>query len=449
MEVEKEIRNKRLKLQAKEDRISALPDALIHHILSFLTSTKEAIQTSVLSKRWQNQWTRVPVLVFCGPVRSEENFSKLIDTTLILYDCSKIKKFHIQNYHCLKRDPQFSARIRFATKKHVEVLILDFYSSKANKLPRFLFNNASLVKLKTMNCKYMPNVMVNWRSLKKLKIENSRLTDQTIKNVFSGSPLLESLQLNSCVGFDHLVIASKSLKRSVLWELEFSDIEISCPNLKELTLAQLNNVNETLLDKAIANILCGCPVLESLEISNCDLFDELVIASTSLKRLGLSEIYHIYVIETSCPNLEKLKLSGVLNFKTSKLTNLPSLIYADLDVEPCVAIEKGIDESLGKQILLQLEHVKELKIGRPLIKILSALEVGGISCPLFKSKCLTLNYVDFDKHPAAVAYALRNSIMLQELIINVSTRHWTCWCRGSSDGIMSELMNFLMKLMLA
>ncbi|XP_065872606.1 uncharacterized protein [Euphorbia lathyris] len=62
-------RNKKLKLEEKEDRISSLPDPLLHHILSFLLSTVDAIQTDILSKRWQNQWTHVPVLIFdsgCG-----------------------------------------------------------------------------------------------------------------------------------------------------------------------------------------------------------------------------------------------------------------------------------------------------------------------------------------------------------------------------------------------
>ncbi|XP_065869878.1 putative F-box/LRR-repeat protein At3g18150 isoform X2 [Euphorbia lathyris] len=57
--------SKRLKMEEeKQDRISDLPDSLIQHILSFLPSTKQAIQTGVLSKRWQKQWTEVPVLIF-------------------------------------------------------------------------------------------------------------------------------------------------------------------------------------------------------------------------------------------------------------------------------------------------------------------------------------------------------------------------------------------------
>ncbi|CAN6559753.1 unnamed protein product [Malus baccata var. baccata] len=54
------------KKQAKDkDRISALPDALLCHILSFLP-TKYAVRSTLLSKRWKNKWTSITNLDFEG-----------------------------------------------------------------------------------------------------------------------------------------------------------------------------------------------------------------------------------------------------------------------------------------------------------------------------------------------------------------------------------------------
>ena len=56
-----ETRQKQTKKDA--DRISPLHDSILHHILSFLP-VKEVVQTSLVSKRWQELWKCLPYLRF-------------------------------------------------------------------------------------------------------------------------------------------------------------------------------------------------------------------------------------------------------------------------------------------------------------------------------------------------------------------------------------------------
>ncbi|XWS59182.1 hypothetical protein CRYUN_Cryun08bG0099800 [Craigia yunnanensis] len=53
------------------DRLSDLPDCLIHHILS-LIDIKSAVQTCILSRRWNNLCTSLPKLNF-----DSQSFNKL------------------------------------------------------------------------------------------------------------------------------------------------------------------------------------------------------------------------------------------------------------------------------------------------------------------------------------------------------------------------------------
>lgn len=49
-----------IELLQVDDRISKLPDELIHLILGLLDGTKLAVRTCVLSTRWKNLWTTLP-----------------------------------------------------------------------------------------------------------------------------------------------------------------------------------------------------------------------------------------------------------------------------------------------------------------------------------------------------------------------------------------------------
>ncbi|XP_065858744.1 F-box/LRR-repeat protein At2g29930-like [Euphorbia lathyris] len=308
--------NKRIKSgEEEEDRISALPDFLIHRILSLLPAT-DLVKTLVLSKWWKYQWTHVPVLNFVpNDGMSAEIFSNFIDKTLSLHDYSNMDKFVIK----LKRFteeylfPNLDLWIRFAVSKDVKELIVNFNDDFVYySLPQFLFNNPSLVELKLSSCNLTPIGKVNWESVR-------------------------SLCLYDC-------------------EVE---------------------------DKEFENVLCGSPLLEHLELRNCNLFQGLVIASESLKTLILDDVCPgCSVIEISSPNLERLRISGVVWFTCLTLMNLRSSVYITsyfyFDMEE-LEDEMSHDDyiNLVQQTLRQVEHVEKLEIGRWLMEILSSSMEDG------------------------------------------------------------------------
>ncbi|TVU41053.1 hypothetical protein EJB05_14543 [Eragrostis curvula] len=71
--------------EAAIDRISALPDGVLEHILGFLPADK-AVQTSVLARRWRHLWryTRRLSIIFSGRRRSADGFKKLMSGLLLL-----------------------------------------------------------------------------------------------------------------------------------------------------------------------------------------------------------------------------------------------------------------------------------------------------------------------------------------------------------------------------
>lgn len=63
-----------------EDRVDALPEAILYHIMSFLPF-KQVVQTSFLSKTWYQAWLTFPDLVFDEALFPPD-----------LYDCCRDQK---------------------------------------------------------------------------------------------------------------------------------------------------------------------------------------------------------------------------------------------------------------------------------------------------------------------------------------------------------------------
>ncbi|KAK9133756.1 hypothetical protein Scep_013284 [Stephania cephalantha] len=78
------------------DRISDLPDVLLHHIFSFL-DTRYAVQSSVLSSRFDYLWGSMLHLRFFSNTTTNTTLEKLIHKVLILREKYHIKSLHIHS----------------------------------------------------------------------------------------------------------------------------------------------------------------------------------------------------------------------------------------------------------------------------------------------------------------------------------------------------------------
>nr|DAD20794.1 TPA_asm: hypothetical protein HUJ06_022257 [Nelumbo nucifera] len=309
-------------VESTADRISALPKAVLHYILSFL-DVRSAVQTSMLSKRWRYIWTTLPYLNFDhilflaygwnwgGENLGMDQFLDLIDRVLFLRGGSHIQKFRlycIRNYFDTGRLHTWTL---VAARCNVEEVDIRVSAKEAVELPHCLYISESMSVLKL--------------------------------NLGSKRP---KLVLPSSMGL---------------------------PNLKILHLCSLCFVDDELTNK----LLCNCPLLESLIIRYCTLknVENLKISAPRLKNLVIetcfedSEVYEesgrsfSCKINVSAPNLISFKCRDHLK-REYTLENLYSLVNADIDMY----LEEDYDNEL-----LKLPHKRKEEYAQCMIKWLTGL----------------------------------------------------------------------------
>lgn len=211
-----------------EDRISALPDALLLHTLSLLPSD-EAVRTCVLARRWQNLWRYTPSLrLIHGLVngsgsgsrfRSAEHFDKFASHLIVLRDRSPLVNCEIQLYGTGDRQscPYIQAIqlwIQYALACQVKVLHVTDYCGEGRLLLNVPFISGHLMAL------HLQNVIL------KSSMD------------FASCPVLESLEMHYCDIYMRK-LSSKSLKRLSIADCYFPNqprTRISVPGLVFLLL---------------------------------------------------------------------------------------------------------------------------------------------------------------------------------------------------------------------
>jgi hypothetical protein len=132
-----------------EDRLSELPDCILHNILSFL-SAKGAVQTSVLSPRWKYLWKRLPTLrlhSYQSHFRHLNQFTKFVSRILSLRDGST--SIHTLNFHRGGLvEPHIVKRvINYAVSHNVKEIFIEV-KCDIKHFPPCLFSSHTLTSLK-------------------------------------------------------------------------------------------------------------------------------------------------------------------------------------------------------------------------------------------------------------------------------------------------------------
>ncbi|KAL6595470.1 hypothetical protein ACP70R_047810 [Stipagrostis hirtigluma subsp. patula] len=211
-----------------EDRISALPDELLHRVLYFLPP-REAVRTCMLSPRWRKVWKSMTALRITGGGgwRRAQDFNKFVNSLLLFRDRSPLLEFEFCTYY----HPDMLSN-EFEGSEEV-VRYVDMWIRHAFKC------DVRVLKVIGMS---LPRPMV----LDNVPLISDRLTTLMLWSVlldgcsmdFSRCDKLEYLMMDGCRIPPHKIF-SKSLRRLCVIQCDFSKdtcTQISVPSLVSLQL---------------------------------------------------------------------------------------------------------------------------------------------------------------------------------------------------------------------
>ncbi|CAN0879081.1 Putative F-box/FBD/LRR-repeat protein At4g13965 [Linum grandiflorum] len=167
----------------KIDRLSNLPEAVIHHILSFL-DIRSAVQTSVLSRQWRCAWKHLSVLDFSSLFGYNKSFRKEVEKVflknLTLSGLSFDSRFRWSSFRALEKLDMFGCTFSagedeviidpFRNLPCLKHLKLSPYNKCSNDDTIFRISGPQLLSLR-----------VSYNDFRKMAIHAPKLKDLTIQ----------------------------------------------------------------------------------------------------------------------------------------------------------------------------------------------------------------------------------------------------------------------------
>ncbi|KAF9587311.1 hypothetical protein IFM89_001035 [Coptis chinensis] len=338
----------RQRLNEDEDRISYLPDNILHYILSFL-STKFAVRTSVLSTRWKQVWFGISNLVFYafGPM-DKLIFMNFVDNVLLHHDATFIDKFSVSSKLVLD-DTRVNGWISTILDRNVGELVLNTFVEHPLMLPCTLFTSKVLQRMKLhvdSNLKLPVSFCIS--SLKVLHLDFITFScEEEIHQVSLSFPVLEKLVLIDCIwnievvniyapALENLMINDASYAADNIYDFEIKiyaeslitlDLvskfayKFSLHNLSSLSKASVDFHSEHGIEDRVSKLIEGIGNAKDLMLSS-EAVEILFVANLTVELLAF-------------PNLKSLRVhiqggyvyGEMLTELFSYLPNVESLLF--------------------------------------------------------------------------------------------------------------------------
>ncbi|XP_023748197.1 F-box/FBD/LRR-repeat protein At1g13570 [Lactuca sativa] len=301
------------------DRISTLPEDTIEKILTHMP-IRDALRTSILSKKWRYCWTRMPKLVFDdnmftrssifeNDISKDYNFEDKIIKAI--FQVLLLHKGPISEFCLCIVDAEIVNEIdmiilHLSWNKNIKKFI--FECVEGYKLPCSFFSFQELEHLDLRCCKIeLPHMFNGFSKLKILKFDAVEITAKMLQRFLTNCPLLEELTLHFAAGGMPWKLPTSliHLRRLVLDVCFLIQDEISStlclinnsPNLEKIQINMIYNGEKTL-----ANLP---DIQEDYSGLNLDHLKELEIT-----RFGIfaTEMEFLKLIMAKSPLLKKARI---------------------------------------------------------------------------------------------------------------------------------------------
>ncbi|KAL6658137.1 hypothetical protein ACP70R_003723 [Stipagrostis hirtigluma subsp. patula] len=295
-------------------RIGALPDELLHHVLSFLPA-RDAVRTCVLARRWIDLWkSALGLRIVAADGKGPAPFHKVrefVDHLLLLRGCSPLETFELGLSGAAIDMVHLRLWVRYAVLRNVQVLRLRFLEST---LARPWPDGPALVS----------------DHLTRLELCGLMFDDEFLN--FWRCPSLRYLQIDSCNFVNAKIISSWSLKHLTITQSHFSlsfRTRIHAPNLVLLEL-QFSTGRTPVLQR-MPHLARATVIIRSISCADCcsnsdygDCDDEncegcilkdkhcvLLQGLSQAKALALTAVPKMFIFRRDskqCPTFRRLKI---------------------------------------------------------------------------------------------------------------------------------------------